>query len=119
MTFRDDVIDDLEETFFDIEEFAAIHEIDGVQLRVVVSQKSNEDVKMSYGLMKATLNPKETAINRQVYDIFIKENDFREKLSRKKITVNATFSLDGKHLFVNDVKKYEGYYHIIVGGHTV
>lgn len=119
MTFRDDMYDDLEETFFDIDEFAGVHEIDGVRLEVVVSQRSFENAKMSYGLMKSTLNPKETAINKETFDIFIKEVDFKQKLSRKKITVNATFSLDGKHLFVNDVKKYEGYYHILVGAHMV
>ena len=106
--------DDLEYAFFDLDDFATTHVIDGKECEVVLIENSRTDAKMSYGLMKATLNPKETAINKITHILFIRESDVR-----KKLTANALLVMDGKKYFVQSVILVKGVYQIALGIHAV
>lgn len=112
--FKDCYQDDLENAFFDLDEFASIHTIDGKECSVVLMETSTLDGKMSYGLMKETLNPKESAINKVTHILFVREGDLRQK-----VTSNALMVLDNRKLFVQSVQKTEGVYKIALGIHQV
>ncbi|MGN0338654.1 MAG: hypothetical protein ACI4EE_14265 [Lachnospiraceae bacterium] len=112
--FKDCYQDDLENAFFDLDEFASTHTIDGKECAVLLMDTSVADGKMSYGLMKATLNPKESAINKVTHILFVREGDMRQK-----VTVNSLITLDNRKLFVQSVQKTEGVYKIALGIHQV
>ena len=92
MDFKEAYQGDIDQAFFDMEECASAHVIDGKECEVVLTNLSKTDAKTSYGLMKATLNPKETAINKLSYTLYIRDKDMR-----KKVTTNAVINLDGKN----------------------
>lgn len=114
MTFKDAYRDDLENAFFDAEEFASVHNIDGENYTVVIMTRKSQDAHMSYGLMKATLNPKEAATNKHSFVLYIKDTDVKRKFS-----VNALISVDGRKLFIYDVKHIEGVFRLVIGEHAM
>lgn len=114
MIFKDDVMDDLDTVIFDDEELAEVHNIDGRNILVVLTDATESDAHMSYGLMKATLNPKENAISKHSYHLFIRDKD-----TKRKYTVNAQILVDKQVMFVQSVKHAGGLWQLIVGKSTV
>lgn len=114
MTFKDAYKDDLGNAFFDVEEFAEIHTIDGEEYAAVLIEMKNENAKMSYGSTRSTLNPKETAIGRVKYVIY-----FREEDARRKFMQNAVVNLDGKKFFIHDIQRQNGVYRMEIGINAV
>ncbi len=113
-TFKDYFQEDLDTTFFDESEFASKHIIDGEEKVVVLVEAVNQDAKMSYGMMKQTLNPKETAINKIIYTMYVREKDMR-----KRVTTNSLIQLDGKNYFVKSVTNTNGVYKLQLSIHAV
>lgn len=109
MNFREALEDDLENAFFDEDEFASRHVIDGEECTIVMTEITSAEAKT-----RKSLNPKESAINDIRYVLYIREKDMKRKL-----TVNAMISLDGKKYFVRDVKHHEGMYEVAIGIHAV
>lgn len=114
MTFKDAYLEDLDEVFFDEEEFASEHTIDGVPMTVVLINTTLEGAKKSNVLSKTTVNPKENAVNKSIIILYIKEKD-----AKRKFTANAMINLDGKKLFIHDVSHFEGVYKLSIGTHMV
>ena len=114
MNFKDGVMDDLDVVFFDEEELAEYHNIDGRDILVVLTDATEADAHMSYGLMKATLNPKEHAISKHLYHLFIRDKD-----TKRKYTVNAQIIVDRQVMFVQSAKHAGGAWQLIVGKSTV
>lgn len=110
MNFKEAYLEDLEEVFFDSEEFASEHTVDGKTMTIVLIDTTFENAKTG----KSTLNPKETAINKNAIVLFIREKDVE-----RKFTANSMINLDGKKLFVHDVKRFEGVYKLTVGTYRV
>lgn len=110
--FKEAYQDDLDNAFFDEEEFAEKHLIDGEECTVVLTDMSSGAA--SYGQRKYALNPKETAINKVSYIIYIRDTELK-----RKITTGAKIDLDGKKYFVQDVKHSEGMYILAIGIHAV
>lgn len=115
MNFRDAYQDDLKTAFFDLDGFASEHTIDDVPMVVVMERTDFANAKLSYGLMKNVLNPKETAINKECIILHINDSD----MVRKKYTANARIRLDGEDMFIYDVKRMEGMHRLVVGKHRV
>ena len=107
-------MDDLDNVIFDEEELAEVHSVDGRNILVVLTDAREEDNRMSYGLMKATLNPKEHAISRHSYNLFIRDTD-----SNRKYTTNSVIVLDGQKMFVQNVRHVSGVWQLVVGKSTV
>lgn len=105
MTFKEAYADDLGTVFFDIDEFATEHTIDGRKYQVVVTRNDTEQAKMSHGLMHISLNPKEHDIARYEQVIYIRDTDLK-----RKITPHSAITFDGEHYFVDDVDHVEGVY---------
>lgn len=118
MTFREAYDEDLKDVFFDPEEFGSEHTIDGETLTVVMTEMDFESGSRGSDLKNA-FNPKESAINRKEILLCIREEDVEKKLERKKLTVNAKISVDGKNMFVRSVRHTMGVYRLIVGQHGV
>lgn len=112
--FRDCFQDDIENAFFDLNDFASNHRIDGKECTVILIENTNMPGKMSYGLMKSTLNPKESAIDQISHTLYIRQTDLR-----KKVSSNSMIELDGKKMFVRSVQNTEGVYKIEIGIHAV
>lgn len=110
MNFREAYQDDLDGAFFDEEEFASRHTIDGEELTIVLVETTSADAKA----LKSALNPKETAINKISHIAYIRDSDIKRKL-----TTNAVIALDGKKYFIQDVKHNEGVYRLALGIHAV
>ena len=112
-SFKEAYQDDLDNAFFDEEEFADKHMIDGEECTIILMDMTSVDAS-SYGHLKSVMNPKETAINRVSYTILIRDTEV-EKLKRTKFTCNAIINLDGKKYFVQDVKHPNGMYRLALG----
>lgn len=112
--FKEAYQDDLNNAFFDEEEFASKHTIDGEECTIVLIDMSSTDAKTYYGRTKSNLNPKETAINRISHIIYIRDTELK-----RKVTINAMITLDGKNYFVQGVKYTDGVYWLAIGIHAV
>lgn len=111
MNFKDVYREDLENAFFDEDEFAEKHMIDGKEYTIVLTEVKAEDAREH---VKKSVNPKETAINKVKFVLYIREKDVE-----RKITVNSMINLDGKKYFVLDVIKMRGVYKVSIGIHAV
>ena len=114
MNFKEAYLEDLGNAFFDLEEFASIHTIDGKERTVVLIDMSVEEARTLYGRSSSVLNPKETAIMKSSYVIYIRESEVERKLS-----VNAMINLDGRKYFIQEVTHTEAMYRVVIGGHAV
>ena len=110
MNFKEAYLEDLGNAFFDLDEFASKHFIDGEEHTVVLIDESSKEARK----MADTLNPKETAIMKFSYVIYIRDEDVKRRLS-----VNAMINLDGKKYFIQEITHTDGVYRIVIGGHTV
>lgn len=113
MNFKEAYQDDLDNAFFDEDEFASKHTIDGEEYTIVLVDTTCADAQTSSG-RKSALNPKEAAVNKISYIVYIKGRDVKRKL-----TTNAMITLDGKKYFIQDVKYNEGVYRLEIGIHAV
>lgn len=109
--FKDAYQDDLENVFFDEDEFAGRHTIDGEACTAILIDITSSDAIRA---PKSAFNPKETAINRVSHIIYIRDTELKRKISS-----NALINLDGKKYFVQDVKHTDGVYRLDIGIHTV
>ena len=114
MNFKEAYLEDLGNAFFDLDEFASKHFIDGEEQTVVLIDESSKEARDPYRKMAGTLNPKETAIMKFSYVIYIRDEDVKRRLS-----VNAMINLDGKKYFIQEITHTDGVYRIVIGGHTV
>lgn len=113
MNFKEAYLEDLEEIFFDTEEFASKHVIDGKTMTVVLTDVTLESAKTN-AERKSALNPKEGAVNKSGIVLYIQEKDVE-----RKFTANSMINLDGKKLFIYDVKHFDGVYKLTVGTYRV
>jgi hypothetical protein len=114
MNFKEAFLDDLECAYFDTDEFAGIHTIDGVECRVVVAEVRADDAKSAGNATRSTLIPKDTSVNRITHTIYARDCDLR-----KKVTAGSVISLDGRRCFVFAVSHTDGVYTIAIGTNTV
>lgn len=114
MNFKEAYQDDLANVFFDEEEFASKHNIDGVEYTIILTEMENEGARKYYTRSRSTFNQKETAINLVKYIVYIRECDVK-----RKFTTNALINLDGKKCFIQDVRLQEGIYILTLGVHAV
>ncbi len=114
MNFREAYQDDLRNAFFDEDEFAGKHTIDGKECTVILTEVKSEGARKYYGRSQSTFNQKEMAVNRVIYVVYVRKEDIQRKL-----TTNAMINLDGKKYFIQDVKLHEGVYTLAIGIHTV
>ena len=114
MIFKDDLMDDLDVTFFCEDEFAEEHMIDGRKVIVVLTDATESDQKSTYGLMKATLNPAETSIGKHLYHLFIRDKD-----TTRKYTTNSVILVDGQRMYVQSAKHAGGAWQLVIGKSTV
>lgn len=106
MTFKEAFADDLNTTFFDTDEFASSHTIDGHTCDVVVTRNDTEQAKMTYyGQKRSTINPKERDIAQYEQKVYIRDADLK-----RKITPHSTIKFDGQNYFVEDVDHPDGVY---------
>lgn len=115
MNFKEAYQDDLATAFFDDEEFAGIHTIDGKECTVILTDVKKEGARKYYERSRATFNQKETAVNKVSYILYVRETD----MDRKKLTTNAMIELDGKKYFILDVGLSAGVYTLAIGIHAV
>ena len=106
MTFKEAYADDLNTTFFDMDEFATEHTIDGYKYQVVVTRNDTEQAKMSsYNTERPTPTRREQDIARYTQKVYIRDTDLK-----RKITPHSTIKFDGQNYFVDDVDHVEGVY---------
>ena len=114
MNFHDAYQDDLKTAFFDPDDFASEHVIDGKKVCVVLKKTTLKNARKTRDGTRANLNPKENDINKSTTVIYIKECDVDRKL-----TANAVINLDGENMWINDVECMEGMYRLLIGKNRV
>ena len=112
--FKEAYADDLENVFFDVEEFASKHNIDGEECTVVLINTTSVDAKAYNRTLHTTSSPKERAVNRISHILYIRDTELK-----RKFTSNSLINLDGKTYFVQDVKHMRGVYRLAIGIHGV
>lgn len=110
-SFRDAYQEDLDNVLFDETEFAEKHVLDGEECLIILTEVNAAAV---HDRGRSTLNPKETAINKVSYILFVRDRDLK-----RKVTSGAMITLDGKKYFVQDVKHPKGMYRLEIGIHAV
>lgn len=111
MTFQEMLKEDLDSIFY-TDELAGEHEIDGKIVMAILKEDGYADAKMTYGLMKNTLNPKEKAINKNVLTLRLRDTDVD-----RKFTAGAMITMDKKKMFISDVKHPPGEYVLTLERH--
>lgn len=114
MTFQEMQKRDLDDIFFNADELAGEHEIDGEKLTVILREEDYAGAKKYNGSMKSALNPKENAVNKNSLTLRIRESDVHRKL-----TAGAMITIDGKKMFISDVKHLGGVYVLTIERHGV
>jgi hypothetical protein len=113
MNFKEAFADDLKNAYFDIDDFGTVHNIDGVECTIVLTEIRAEE-SAGYRHAANAINPKETAVNKHGYVIYARDTDLR-----KKVTVNSMITLDGRKYFVQGVSHTDGIYTLTVGINAV
>lgn len=114
MTFQEMLKTDLDEVFFNAEEFAGEHQIDGETLTVILQEDHYSGARTRYGPSSGNINPKENAVNRNALTLRIRESDVHRKL-----TADSMIDIDGKKMFISDVRHQGGVYILTIGRHKV
>ena len=114
MNFKDTYRDDLAEAFFDTDEFASEHVIDGKPMNVILTNTGFRDAPKVRSSTRTMMNYKENAINKVMTTLYIKEDDIGRKL-----TANAAINLDGENMWINEVDHMEGMYRLVIGKHKI
>ena len=107
MNFKEAYEDDLDEAFFDEDEFAEKHLIDGVEMLAI---KQEINFKDAGNVLKGSFNPRENTQNDVGFSLFIKAKD-----AKRRFTANSIIVVDKERMFVKDVKKTQGIIQITVG----
>ena len=107
MNFKEAFESDLDEAFFDLDEFAEEIKIDG---KKTVSIKQEVNLKDAGNVLKGSFNPRENTQNSTDFTLYIKEKD-----AKRRFTANALINIDGEPMFVRSVKKLRGMIQITVG----
>ncbi|MBQ6577470.1 MAG: hypothetical protein IJL91_06955 [Bacteroidales bacterium] len=105
MNFKEAYADDLNTTFFDMDEFATEHTIDGVKYSVVLTRNDTQQEERPYNSTRPTPTSKERDIARYTQKVYIRDTDLK-----RKITPHSTIKFDGQNYFVDDVDHVEGVY---------
>lgn len=114
MNFRNTYADDLAKAFFDTDEFASEHMIDGKPVNIILTKTGLQNAQKFRNSTRAMMNSKENAVNKVTTTLYIKEEDIGRKL-----TANAAINLDGENMWINEVEHMEGMYRLTVGKHRV
>ena len=107
MNFKEAFESDLDEAFFDQDEFAEEIKIDGKKM-VAIKQEVN--LKDAGNVLKGSFNPRENTQNSTDFTLYIKEKD-----AKRRFTANALINIDGEPMFVRSVKKLRGMIQITIG----
>lgn len=107
MNFKEAFESDLDEAFFDLDEFAEEIKIDGKKM-VAIKQEVN--LKDAGNVLKGSFNPRENTQNSTDFTLYIKEKD-----AKRRFTANALINIDGEPMFVRSAKKLRGMIQITVG----
>ena len=107
MNFKEAFESDLDEAFFDLDEFAEEIKIDG---KKTVAIKQEVNLKDAGNVLKGRFNPRENTQNSTDFTLYIKEKD-----AKRRFTANALINIDGEPMFVRSVKKLRGMIQITVG----
>ena len=107
MNFKEAFESDLDEAFFDQDEFAEEIKIDGKKM---VAIKQEVSLKDAGNVLKGSFNPRENTQNSTDFTLYIKEKD-----AKRRFTANALINIDGEPMFVRSVKKLRGMIQITVG----
>ena len=107
MNFKEAFESDLDEAFFDLDEFAEEIKIDG---KKTVAIKQEVNLKDAGNVLKGSFNQRENTQDSTDFTLYIKEKD-----AKRRFTANALINIDGEPMFVRSVKKLRGMIQITVG----
>ncbi len=109
MEFMEQIVDDLDEVFFDEDAFAAWHTVDGEKVLVVVDEEGMEETRKT----KQDVNWRDDVHKSSIF-FYVREKDMQ-----RKPTINSEIDFDGKLYYVNDIKKPNGVWKILLGRNQV
>lgn len=107
MNFKEAYADDLDEAFFDEDEFAEKHLIDGVEMLAI---KQEINFKDAGNVLKGSFNPRENTQNDAGFLLFIKTKD-----AKRRFTANSRIQIDNKDMFIRSVEKTPGLIRLTIG----
>ncbi len=101
-SFKDDMAEDLDATFMDLEEFAELHEVNGREIPIMFDEERLEKIRRLQGDIR------DDVFQGEVF-FFALERDLGS------IRVNELVTLDGKEKFVHSAELKEGLWSIVLG----
>lgn len=100
MAFQDDVSEDVDDLFFDIDFFGTTHNLDGDDIIVIVDDDYMNMQKKKW----------KDEVDKNSVLFFAKESDMKRKLS-----IGSAVLFDKKDYFVNLISKQDGVWKILLG----
>lgn len=108
MGFLEDILEDLDEVFFDEDFYGSKHKFDGKDITVILagdelldnSKNKSREERRSY---------RDELIKKSLL-LYVQEKDIERKLS-----VNSEVSFDGRMYFVHEESKQSGVWRILLG----
>ena len=107
MNFKEAYAEDLENAFFDADEFGEEHTIDGKKMVIV---KTEAVLKDAGYVLKGNFNPHEDTQNAADHTIYIRKAD-----AKRHFTANSRINIDGVAMFVKNVRLIAGMIELTVG----
>lgn len=104
MGFMEDAAEDLDEVFFDEDFFATWHNFDGKDILVVVDEDELEEMKRKW----------KDEVNKSSVLLYVQAKDMERKLA-----INSSVEFDGKLFFVNNLRKQDGVWKMLLGRNQV
>lgn len=109
MGFKEDAGADLDECFFDEEFFTSRHNIDGKEVPIIVDEDGLEEIR------KAKADTKyRDEVHKRFILFYVRESDMERKLA-----INSEVDFDGRMYYINDIKKSDGVWKILLGRNQV
>ena len=100
MGFLEDVLEDIDEVFFDEDFFGSIHNFDGRDILAIVDEEELEELRKEW----------KDEVNKAPGLLFVQEKDMERKL-----TIGSTVEFDEKVFYVNGIWKPDGVWKLLLG----
>lgn len=104
MGFKESVLEDIDQIFFDEDFFGSVHSFDGEEITVIVDEEGLDDIKRTW----------KDEVHKNPVLLFVMEKDMKRKL-----TINSDVEYDGKMYFVKSLAKSDGVWKMLLERSTI
>lgn len=103
-SFMEEIADDIDEVFFDVDFFGSIHNVNGEDIPVIVDEDEMQKITKGKNEMRDDVHKDEVLL-------FLRKKDIGDR----RLKVNSILELDKKSMYVHDVKEEMEVFRVVLG----